>query len=99
MATPALVDVGSLISSTPAVYGGRPRLARSGFPVIQLVADYQAGMGVPEFLAAYPQLDEASVHAGIAFYLANRDALDAELRERNDDGERLYSEWLRARTG
>jgi len=39
-----LKRIDRLIDSKPDVYGGQPRLARSGFPLIQLVADYQAGM-------------------------------------------------------
>jgi uncharacterized protein (DUF433 family) len=99
MTTPTTVDIGTLISSTPNVYGGRPRLARSGFPIIQLVADYHSGMRVADFLAAYSQLDEESVYAGIAYYLANRDALDSELADRDSLGNQLYQDWLRERTG
>jgi len=93
MATAAVVDIGSLIESIPGVYGGRPRLARSGFPIIQLVADYQSGMRVADFLEAYPHIDEESVYAGIAYYLANRAALDAELDERNREGAAAYRRW------
>jgi uncharacterized protein (DUF433 family) len=99
MTAPVTVDIGSLITAAPNVYGGRPRLSRSGFPILQLVGDYQAGMRVAEFLDAYPQLDEESVYAGIAYYLANRAALDAELAERDEAGEELYRDWQRQRAG
>jgi hypothetical protein len=56
-------------------------------------------MRVADFLAAYSQLDEESVYAGIAYYLANRDALDSELAYRDSLGNQLYQDWLRERTG
>jgi uncharacterized protein (DUF433 family) len=88
-----VVNLDSLIESIPGVYGGRPRLARAGFPIIQLVADYRSGFRVRDFLREYPHIDEASVYAGIAYYLANKEALDAELDERNAEGQRMKAEW------
>ncbi len=95
MTTPAtLIDIGTLIESIPGVYGGRPRLARSGLPIIQLVAEVRAGRTIQEIISAYG-LDEESGYAGLAFYLANKAALDQELDERNELGSRLYGEWKR----
>jgi uncharacterized protein (DUF433 family) len=88
------VCLDSLIESIPGVYGGRPRLKNGGLPIIQLVAEYHAGRRVPDFQRAYPFLDEASIYAGIAYYLANKEALDAELEERNRIGDEMYKEWL-----
>ncbi len=86
MTSNAPFDIGRLIECTPGVYGGRPRLARSGLPIIQLVADYQAGMRLEEFYDAYPGISEAEIHAGIAYYLVNKATLDAELIERDAAG-------------
>ncbi len=91
----AAVDIGTLIECLPGVYGGRPRLARSGLPVIQLAADYRSGMRLPDLREAYPFVDEESIYAGIAYYLANRDALDAELDEHDRDGAAAYAEWAK----
>lgn len=91
------VDISTLIGSIPGVYGGRPLLLRSGFPMIQLVADYQSGMRIDDFKDAYPHIDEESLYAGIAHYLANREALDDELEEREQEGEAFYREWLAAK--
>ena len=91
------IDIGTLIGSRPGVYGGRLLLLRSGFPIIQLVADYQSGMRIDDFKDAYPHIDEESLYAGIAYYLANRDACDEELEEREREGEAMYREWLAAK--
>ena len=69
-------------------------LLRSGFPIIQLVADYQSGMRIDELKENYPHIDEESLYAGIAFYLANKAACDAELEDKEREGERMYREWL-----
>ena len=91
--TAPTVDIGTLIGAIPGVYGGRLLLLRSGFPIIQLVADYQSGMRIDEFKENYPHNDEESLYAGIAFYLANKSACDAELDERNREGEEALRSW------
>ena len=95
--TRAVVDIGTLIESIPGVYGGRPHLARSGLPIIQLVADYRSGMRLADFREAYPHVDDESLYAGLAYYFANREALDAELDQRDAEGEAAYQEWRRER--
>lgn len=89
MTAPQEVDIGTLIESRPDVYGGRPCLAGTRFPVLQIASDFRRGMSASEIVDAYEGLDEAHVHAGIAYYLANKDAVDAELeaerREYNDE--------------
>lgn len=91
MATEALVDIGSLITATPGVYGGLPRLARTGFPIIQLVAELRAGDSIEDVIQRFG-LDEASGYAGLAFYLANKHALDTQLDERNAMGLKMQEE-------
>lgn len=94
MTTASLIDIGTLIESIPGVYGGRPRLARSGLPIIQLVAEIRGGRTIQEIINAY-ELDEESGYAGLAFYLANKAALDQDLDERNELGRKMYEEWQR----
>ncbi len=93
MATVELVDIGTLIESIPGVYGGLPRLARTGLPIIQLVAELRGGRTIDEVMDAYG-LDPESGYAGLAFYLANKAALDQQLDERNALGEKMYREWM-----
>ena len=91
------VDINQLLESRPGVYGGRVCLVRSGLPVLQLAADLRSGMQMEQLKAAYPEIDDASLHAGLAYYFANRDALDAELAKREADGSRLYADWAKSR--
>lgn len=95
MATAELVDIGTLIESIPGVYGGLPRLARTGLPIIQLVAELRGGRTIDEIMHAFG-LDPESGYAGLAFYLANKVALDQQLDERNALGARMAAEALPA---
>lgn len=87
------VDIKNLLESRAGVYGGRVCLVRSGLPVLQLAADLRSGMQMEQMKAAYPEIDDASLHAGLAYYFANWEILDAELAEREAEGARLYAGW------
>ncbi len=79
MATTALFDIGTLIQSRPDYNGGRPCLAGTRLSVLQVAVLYKEGLTPDQILEEYPHLDLARIHAGIAYYLANRAAMDAEL--------------------
>ena len=63
-----------------------------GFPIIQLVADWRSGMRLADLKDAYPHVDDESLYAGVAYYLANKQVLDLELDER-DRKDRAYADW------
>jgi len=86
MASTAPFDIGTLIEATPGVYGGRPCVAGTRFPILQVAANFNAGMTPAEFVEYYDFLDLAHVHAGIAYYLANKAAIDAELARNLEEG-------------
>lgn len=81
MAATANVDIGSLIRSTPGVNGSRPCIAGTGISVLQVAALFNSGLTPDEIQAEYPHVSVASVYAAITYYMANREAIDAELRE------------------
>lgn len=76
-----MVELQSLIESTEGVAGGRPCLAGTGMPVIQIAVHYRAGETPARMLRRYPHLDLQRIHAAIAYYLANQSEMDAELEE------------------
>jgi uncharacterized protein (DUF433 family) len=96
MSSSAPFDIGTLITCTPAVYGGRPCLAGTRFPVLQIAAYVRDGWSSERILDSHPHLEEAKVHAAIAYYLANRDAFHAELDVDVDEVRRQYEEELAA---
>jgi len=76
-------DIGTLIECTTGVYGGQPCLAGTRFPILQLAAEYNGGMSAEEIAATYEGIDLVRVFAGLAYYLANRAQIDAELDRRH----------------
>lgn len=91
MASTAPFDIGTLITCTPGVYGGRPCLAGTRFPVLQIAAHAQAGIG-PEQLALDFGLELVKVYAGYAYYFANQQNVDAELAADTAEFERMAAE-------
>ncbi len=96
MSSTAPFDIGTLITCTPGVYGGRPCLAGTRFPVLQIAAHAQAGIA-PAELAKEFGLDLGKVYAGYAYYLANKQRFDAELAEDIAEYERMAAEAEAAR--
>ncbi len=94
MTSSAPFDIGALIECTTDVYGGQPCLAGTRFPVIQLASEYREGAR-PEEIAANYELELEKVYAGVAYYLASQQRLDAELAYRAEEHEALR----RARSG
>ena len=76
----AAVDIGSLVTMTPGVYGGRPCLEGTRFPILQLAVLHNERRS-PEWIAEQYGLPLVHIYAGVAYYLANRAAIDRELAE------------------
>lgn len=97
MASAATVDIGTLITRTPGVYGGRPCLEGTRYPVLQIAVHYNAGDTAEQVAADY-HLPLSHVYAGIAYYLANKAEIDAELEEERRSYDAALAEHLAAKT-
>lgn len=84
MTAPTEVDIGTLIERRADVYHRRAVLKGTRFPVMQLAVMHQQGADMNEILRRLPHLDPVLVHAGLAYYLANRELVDAELAEEEE---------------
>lgn len=77
---PAIVDIGSLLQSKPGVNGGRVCLAGTGLSVRAIACVYNEGLTPEEILQdVYTHVDLARIYAAIAYYLANKAAIDADI--------------------
>ena len=72
-------DIGSLITETPGVCGGRPRIAGAGVSVRRIAVSYRMGLTAEEIADQYEHLSLAQVYAALAYYHANRQAIEADL--------------------
>lgn len=58
------------------VCGGEPTIKGTRIPVRSIVIEYQRAQDVGWVLQGYPTLDEAAVREALAYYEANREAID-----------------------
>ncbi len=86
------VDIGSLITSTPGVVGGRPRIAGTRIAVRAIAIWYKQGNTPEEIADQYDHLDLAQVYAALAYYHANRDEIEADIAAEEALYEKLATE-------
>ena len=79
MSITAETDIGSLITRSNDVRGGRPRIAGTGVTVRRIVGWYQLGLSPEEIAERVGHLSLAQVHAALAYYHANRPEIDADI--------------------
>jgi uncharacterized protein (DUF433 family) len=85
----ATVEIGSLITRTPEIRGGRPRIAGTGVTVRRIVTWYQLGLTPEEIAREIPHLTLAQIHAALAYYHANREEIEADLAAEAAEAQRL----------
>ena len=88
----AIVEIGSLIARTPRICGGRPRIAGTGVSVRRVVIWYKLGFSPEEIADRIGHLSLAQVHAALAYYHANREAIEADLAAEAAEADRLEGE-------
>ena len=96
MSTPSLVEIGSLITSTPRICGGRPRIAGTGVSVRRVVIWYKLGFTTEEIADRIGHLSLAQAHAALAYYHANRETIEADLAAEEAEADRLEHEYADA---
>ena len=84
MATETPVDIGTLITRKPGIQGGQPCVGGTRIRVQTIAILSMEGM-TPEHIAEeFPEIDLARVHAALAYYHANKAALDSHIAEEGD---------------
>ena len=84
-----ITDIGTLIVRTPGTCGGRPRIAGHRITVHNIAIDFNAGMKPEDIVAERAQLTLAQVYAALAYYYANKEAIDAEIASEIEEYDRL----------
>lgn len=70
----------NLITTNPAVRGGRPCIAGTGLRVIDVVMATLFHQRNPDEIATDYDLSLAAVYAALAYYYENKSELDADIR-------------------
>lgn len=81
MASIIVTDIGTLITRSPEIRGGRPRIAGTGVTVRRIVGWYKLGLGPEEIVTEIPHLSLAQVYAALSYYHANRDEIEQDMAE------------------
>lgn len=88
----ALVGIDRLISIDPAQRGGRPLIAGTGVSVGRIASLAAEGLSADEIVREIfdTHLSHAQVYAALAFYHANKVAIDEELAAREAEHDQLW---------
>jgi uncharacterized protein (DUF433 family) len=90
-----ITDIGTLIVQSPDIREGRPRIAGTGVTVRRIVGWYKRGLSPEEIARRVGHLSLAQVHAALAYYHANREAIEADIATEEAVYERLEREHVR----
>jgi uncharacterized protein (DUF433 family) len=92
---PGLVDIGSFIDQREGYRGGRPFIVGTGVTVDAIACRLTVDKMGPQEIAENFNLSLAQVMAALAFYVANRDAIEEDLdlqEQENAAAAREFSE-------
>src|SRR5438552_7588475 len=89
MATPRAVTLGSLLESRSGFRDGRPCLKGTGITVHAVAAAHLSGLSAEEICQQNQDLDPSLFHAALAYYYANRLAVEADLEADEANARRL----------
>ncbi len=76
---PGLIDIGTFIDQRLGYRGGRPFIVGTGVTVDAVACRFTVDAMSPEEIAELFNLAAAQVFAALAFYAANREAIEADL--------------------
>ena len=85
-------DIGTLITRTPEIRGGRPRIAGTGVTVRRIAGWYKDGLKPEEIAERIGHLTLEQVHAALAYYHANWDEIEADIASEETETARLEDE-------
>lgn len=88
----AVTDIGTLITQSPEIRGGKPRIAGTSVSVHRIAIWYQMGLRPEEIAARIGHLTMAQVYAALTYYHANREAIDAEMAAEEAEADELERE-------
>jgi len=82
------IDIGQLLDSDPAYWGGRPFVRAKRVTVQRIAIAHLNGMP-PEAIAEDYDLEPAEVHAALTYYFLHRAEVDADIAAYDDETDRL----------
>jgi uncharacterized protein (DUF433 family) len=87
--TEQTVDIGQMIVTSRDIRRGRSRIAGTGVTVQSIVGLFKLGLSPEEIADEFGHLSLAQVYAGLAYYHANRQQIEATIASDRLETERL----------
>ena len=78
------MNIGEFIVKTAGTCGGRARVRDRRIPVSSIYRWFRSGLSPEDIVARYEALTLAEAYAAIAYALANRDEIAAEIAHEDD---------------
>ena len=88
-----IAEMVAALVSTSDVCGGRLRIEGTRITLNQIVILYKQGLSAEDIADQYPHISLAQVYSALAYYHANRMAVEAELAAEKAQAERLEQEF------
>jgi len=85
----SITNIGDLITASPDIRRGRPRIAGTGVTVQRIVILYKMGLSPDEIADEFGHLSLAQVHAGLAYYHTNTEQIEAAITADQAESEAL----------
>lgn len=85
----SITNIGDLITASPEIRRGRPRIAGTGVTVQRIVILYKMGLSPDEIADEFGHLSLAQVYAGLAYYHTNKDQIEAAITADQAESEAL----------
>jgi uncharacterized protein (DUF433 family) len=92
-----VTDIGTLLTQSPGICDGRPRVAGTGVSVRRIAGWYKMGWTPEEISRRIGHISLAQVHAALTYYHANQEAMEAEMAAEDAEYDRLEREHRAAR--
>ena len=94
---PATTDIGTLIARDANICGDRPHITGTRITVGRIATLWKQGSTPEEIAENWGYLTLAQVYAALAYYHANREAVEQTLQQDEDDYDDLYADHLAAK--
>ena len=85
-------DIGTLITQTAGICGGRPRIAGTGVAVHRIVGWYKLGWSPEDIADRIGHVSLAQIHAALAYYHANQHAMEVQIAADEAEADRLEAQ-------
>ena len=87
------VQIDSMLVRSPDVCGGRLRIDGTRVTVLQIASLHKQGEQPEEIAAHFPHVKLAHIYTALAWYHANKDEVEAELKQEQLEADSLRKQF------